>query len=441
MNSSRPRRVSYAQLQGERIVFVEKINSKAHRDYMFAIHDALRRGCAAVVLDFETVTRAYPDGMIPILCSLDKLRRQGISISATLPGNPEILRLFINTNWAHFLSPDEYRPTETTHDRHLSVKRFRNLGEQQAVVNEFLDVVMRNMTLERDVIAGLEWSINEITDNVLNHAQSEDGGLVQAATYIENRTVAFTVGDSGRGILNSMRQAFPHLPDDVSAIGEAVKAGVTGNSELGQGNGLAGTLRIASLSGGQFAITSGQGQLVVLPDWNGRLSTDQFRRGPQQRFDGTLVSATLGMQGDFHLADALEFNGKPYHAIDIIETQYEVQEGGALLLRMRDETTGFGTRQSGRQIRTKCLNLLAASPSVPLIIDWTGVPLVSSSFADEAIGKIFVELGPLGFSSRVRNTYMENVVAALIDKAIMERMTQATISRGTAVPDIGEDWT
>ena len=256
MHSFWRQKVSFAQLQGNRIIFGEKINSETHRDYMFALHDAMKIGQAELCLDFEDTKKAYSDGMIPILCSLDSLRRSGVSISADLPGGQEISRLFMNTNWAHFLSPSQYPITETTHDRHLSVKRFRSLVEPQAVVSEFLDVVMRNISLERDVLAGLEWSINEITDNVLNHAQSEDGGLVQATTYLENRTVAFTVGDSGRGILSSMRQAFPSLPDDTSAIGEAVKAGVTGNSDLGQGNGLAGALRVATLSGGQFAVTS-----------------------------------------------------------------------------------------------------------------------------------------------------------------------------------------
>lgn len=439
MHFRRPR-VYYVNLQGNRIVFGEKVNSKAHRDYMFAAYDGLKKGYKELTLDFEGTEKAYSDGMIPILCSLDQLRREGIVVNSILPSTPEMFRLFVNTNWAHFLSPSGYPPTETTHDRHLSVKRFKTFEEQQSVVNEFIDVVMRNLRLERDVIAGLEWSINEITDNVLNHASSDDGGLVQVTTYSENRTVAFTVGDSGRGILSSMRQAFPHLPDDTSAIGEAVKAGVTGNSELGQGNGLAGTLRIATLSGGQFAITSGQGQMVVMQDGKGGIKTEQFRRGPQQRFTGTLVSATLGISGDFHLTDALGFNGRPYHPVDIIETKYETEDGRALVLQMKDETTGFGTRQSGRQIRTKCLNLLTASPSVPLVVDWLGVPLISSSFADESIGKLFVELGPLGFSSRVRSINMEAVVAALIDKAIMERMVQNSTFRGSTPPDIGEDW-
>jgi hypothetical protein len=57
-------------------------------------------------------------------------------------------------------------------------------------------------------------------------------------------------------------------------------------------------------------------------------------------------------------------------------------------------------------------------------LDWAGVPLVSSSFADEFIGRLFVELGPVQFSGRVRSQAMEPVVRELIDRAIMQRAAQ-----------------
>ena len=101
-------------------------------------------------------------------------------------------------------------------------------------------------------------------------------------------------------------------------------------------------------------------------------------------------------------------------------------EYDARVLKMREESTGFGSRTAGRKLRTKCLNLLNAEPAQPLRLDWTAVPLVSSSFADELVGKLFTELGPLAFSARIRNVGMEAVVRALVDKAIMQRVAQVT---------------
>ena len=95
-----------------------------------------------------------------------------------------------------------------------------------------------------------------------------------------------------------------------------------------------------------------------------------------------------------------------------------------LLLKMKNETTGYGTRRSGLQIRTKIMNLMAAEPTYPLIIDWDGIPVISSSFADEVIGKLFIKLGAMAFSAKVRNVNMERLIQNLLDKAVAQRLTQ-----------------
>jgi len=106
---------------------------------------------------------------------------------------------------------------------------------------------------------------------------------------------------------------------------------------------------------------------------------------------------------------------------DVIEAKYETESGNEFMIKLATETTGFGSRGAGLQIRNKCLNLLTADQNHPLVLDWSGVPVISSSFADEAIGKLFVELGPLNFSARVRNIGLEPLVRGLIEKAILQR--------------------
>ena len=381
------------------------------------------RGYSDIILDFSQANRAYPNGMIAILCSADDLRRKNIGISISLPVESNLQRLFLNTNWAHFLDAGSYARSETEHERHLATHRFTDHNEQQRVVNNLMDVVMRNTTMSRDMIAGLEWSINEITDNVLNHAECEEGGLVQVSTYRDNAMVDFAVGDSGGGILASLRQGFPTLTTDAQAIGEAVKAGVTRSPDAGQGNGLAGTMRIATGSGGNFQLTSGQAQLVV---YGGE--SKLHRRKKPQTFVGTLVTAAFGLNQKFHLAELLGFSGTPAQPVDLIELQYETDAGDALVLKLANETTGFGSRRAGLQLRTKCLNLLNAEPAKPLIIDWSGVPIVSSSFADELVGRLFVELGPIGFTARIRSIGMEATIRTLVDTAVMQRVAQTMAS-------------
>ncbi len=143
--------------EGNRIRFTGRVNPFAHRQFMLCLHDCLRRGYQDVILDFSQCEAAFPNGMIPLLPSVDALRREAIDVSVKLPEASELARLFRNANWAHFLDPAAHEKSDTVHDRHLAAQRFTNWVEQQQLVNDFMDVVMRSMTLERDVIAGLEW--------------------------------------------------------------------------------------------------------------------------------------------------------------------------------------------------------------------------------------------------------------------------------------------
>jgi hypothetical protein len=72
------------------------------------------------------------------------------------------------------------------------------------------------------------------------------------------------------------------------------------------------------------------------------------------------------------------------------------------------------------------MNVLANTPeNAPIVVDWSGVGVIASSYADEFIGKCFAELGPIRFMHRVRMTGMTPFVWQLIDRAIQQRMAQS----------------
>ena len=417
----KPLRTTWYKHWNNTIQFSSIINSYNVRDFCSALNRFHSGDSDKLSLDFSKVVRAYPNGMLPVIASIELLRRKGISVYVRLPNRSETRKLFRNVNWAHYLSPSQFEKSESHHERHLVSRFFSDEKEQKNVVDDFMEVVIRNMVLPRDIISGLEWSINEITDNVLNHSNSEIGGIVQATTYSKEGIIAFAVADSGRGILNSLQEGIPTLRTDIQAIGEAVKAGVTRNSQVGQGNGLAGSLKVTTMTGGSFEITSGIGRVLSTLE-----ATTKSPRRDWQYYQGTVVCGQVGIQEDFAINKALEFGtGIEYTPVDIIEMQYEIEDKNCLFLKMRTETTGFGTRRSGLQIRTKIMNLIHAEPTYPLIIDWEGVPVISSSFADEVVGKLFLKLGAIAFSARIRNVGMEQLIKGLLDKAVAQRLTQA----------------
>jgi anti-sigma regulatory factor (Ser/Thr protein kinase) len=416
------------------IRFGSRVNSKALREFVPALYECISRGYDNIVLDFRRAERAYGDAVLPMICLVDHRRAKGTQFRVLLPEAQNLAQLFLNANWAYYLDPSHQR-VDLEHRQHLAVRRFQTSPEQQAAVNAALDVVLRTMELRRDVIAALEWSLNEITDNVLNHAESPTGGLVQVSTFRDEHRIEFYVADGGRGIPNSMRTRFTHLKTDAEALGEAVKAGVTSIPDSGQGNGLAGSLRIASRANGAFRIMSGKAQLDVFKDKGGNYRTQQGQTASGFSFPGTSVMLELDTRAEFAIEDALGLDGAPRAEVtDVVDMLYSDNEG-QLRLTLRDETVGFGSRHAGVELRRKIKNLLSAEPGARLVLDWAGVPLISSSFADEALGKLFVELGPVSFGARIVLAGAEPLVTSLIDRAIMQRVSQAaSVGRDEASP-------
>lgn len=79
----------------------------------------------------------------------------------------------------------------------------------------------------------------------------------------------------------------------------------------------------------------------------------------------------------------------------------------------------FGSRRGGKRVRAMIGNLLRENRSVTL--DFKGVAVFSSGFADEVFGRLFVEMGPTAFMTRVKMLNAGPTVEGLIDRAIEQR--------------------
>jgi hypothetical protein len=268
--------------------------------------------------------------------------------------------------------------------------------------------------------------INELMDNVINHSQSEPGGFAQLAIFPPSRKLAFCVVDCGTGIMSSLKTAYPQLTSDRIAIQEAVKAGVTRDKNIGQGNGLSGSLTLAIHTGGRFAAMSGKAEVLWTSD---QPTVNEYVAD----YYGTIIDIQLPYHQDVDFSKLLTeaSNAPHYVAVDVrgtdwIDTRYTSEDGRDLVLEMLDEieNVGFGSRSTGKQMRTKASYLINNCSDMRLVISWKNVPVIASSYADEFIGKLFVELGPVAFNSRVRLVNMMPVVQDLINRAIMQRIGQ-----------------
>ena len=290
-----------------------------------------------------------------------------------------------------------------------------NADEQFEAVNSVLEATLASLeNLDREALGALEWVVNEITDNVLNHAQSKVGGFIQATTYA-NKVVEFVVADAGLTIPRTLG-----IADHERALEEAIKEGVTSNKKTNQGNGLYGSFRIASLSGGNFRIHSGHASLVATPD-----EVKYQKHG--LLFPGTIVVARVNCAEEGLLEKALRFGGKPHRpGSDFIDQKYETENSNEYRFVLVQESRSFGSRDAGKPMRTKLTNLINASEDSVLFIDLKEINIISSSFADEVFGMIFAEIGPLEFMTRIKFENTNSVVRGLIDRAIKQRMKADT---------------
>lgn len=288
-----------------------------------------------------------------------------------------------------------------------------------------MGIVLRSMKVPKDIVSALEWSIYEICDNVINHSESTVGGFVEAVTYTKEKRISFTVADAGRGVLNSLKEGLPQLNNNVEAIGESIKAGVTRNKKFGQGNGLNGSLRITTMSGGSIDITSGCGRLYCTSEHS------KSNEGlPNEFFKGTSVSGQILMKDSFSIGKALQFGDKEYIPLNIIDLKYEDSEEDVLNIDVANEAIGVGTRSAGKQLRMFALNLIESKPKFPIIINWKSIEVISSSFADEFMGKLFVEIGKNRYNETIRNINMNQLIQQLLDKAITQRVEQEKDNEG-----------
>mgnify|MGYP003667459935 CR=1 FL=1 len=395
--------------------------SDLHRP-LASLHQAVQdAGYQDLVLDFSSCKAAYPEPMLALCAQVMKLRHAQINVDLVLPSDSKLARLFSNANWAFFLDPKAHSPSTFRGHTQIPATQFTTSKDQGHAVNRIVNAILGAIPdIERRDFAALEWSINEVTDNVLVHSQSPIGGLVQVSTFQRNRKrVEYIVADAGLGIPETLREGHPELTSDADALDRAIREGVTRDLSIGQGNGLFGSYQICSHSRGFFQVESGYAKLSFTDSDGLHISTERIP------YEGTLVVAQIDFSVPHLLQEALKIGGRVHSPADFVEMRYEQEGTDKLIFILRDESQSFGSRIAGTPVRNRLANLLKMCSGQRVQVDFSDVALVSSSFADEVFGKLFVELGPMTFMQRIEFRNVAPTVRQLIDKAISQRVATA----------------
>lgn len=377
-----------------------------------ALHNiAVQARYPDITIDFSNLTSFVPSVAPPLAAYARFLTQQHkTEYSIVQPKEGSLSERMRRVGLFHFF---DFRKFEKPRMNSSSpvLMQFYNMEDCIEATNKIVNNTIRTVKLGRDHIAALEWAVTEITDNVLNHSRSPIGGFAIYRRIPKTNIVEFTVADCGIGIARSL-----NLRDEVEAVTRAIQEGVTRNTSTNQGNGLYGTFKLACASSCHFSLRSKHGALYV--DRGGEVHS----RRSAVPFQGTLVTCQIDCDAPDLIERAFVFKGQPHTpAFDYIEKLHEYRDDEGVWVVAADVCKTFGSRESGREARQYLENLLCSVDGRPIHVDFQNVPVISSSFADEVFGKLFVTMGPMKFMRLIKIENTVSTVEGLIGRAIEQR--------------------
>jgi anti-sigma regulatory factor (Ser/Thr protein kinase) len=401
--------------EGSRLIFEGNLKSDTRAALVCMYQLTQKLGYQDIELDFSDATYVDANLMLPLLSYALYYRKNYIDFELIEPSDPKLKRLFTNTNWSYFIKQNEQLLHNKRRMNNLPALQFTDGRSQFQAVNQAMETLMETIKFEeRNQLKALEWALNEITDNVLNHSESIIGGIMQIQSFPSRDLVSFFVVDAGLGIPHTLRKDRTDINSDTQALDRAIREGVTRNLKTNQGNGLYGTFKCCEVSEGSMTIISNH---AVLNYANKYLSIN----ADAVPFRGSFIRATINYSTERLLEKALIFKGRIHEPEnDYIDMHYEFLED-KIVFYVLAESEGLGTRDAGRRVRQKIDNILLDKRNA-ILFDFSGIPLISSSFADEVFAQLFAELGALEFMRRCSFRAVDSTVRSLIDRAIQQRM-------------------
>lgn len=397
-------------VRDENVVKILRLDhAKSVSEFIRTIDDATYlRGYKSLILDFEEVTSNYPNAVVPVAGIINFYKTyKGIEFEIVNERRIE------KTN---MLSPRAYNGDS----RHIlnRVWTFQSSEEVAKIVDAYIEELQKSAQFYKGVLNAIEWSLNEVLDNVIQHSKTAFG-YVMGQIHQNSKNIAFTVFDSGQGIFNSMKDSIHHPRTTIDAITMAVKEEVTRDKRIGQGNGLFGLHSIVKQGKGKLVITSGSGSYTYN---NGYVRTYDHLPFTSPQTPGTIVDFQLNYSEDMSLDKALIFRGKQYEMINLRFENLE-DDYGRISYKISERSEGTGTRESAIRVKNEVLNILAEEQK-PVTLDFSGVEVISSSFADELIAKLFLSLGLFQFNNLIKIRGLDSSQQNILQRSVLQRIIE-----------------
>lgn len=248
-----------------------------------------------------------------------------------------------------------------------------------------------HLEIEVSVLQALSYCLYEMMDNVHIHSGKPLGTTMTYYNDVQ-KTLSILIADDGMGIRASLTENERYRDiTEAEALRLCLEDKVTDGKGLGFG--LYTTSRLVDSIGKKFVLHSGKHKLVredgvesVMENgfWQGTLIFMVIGTG-EEIDPGQVVDHRTDVEDEFNESfigteglESLWYNTQSRSACDTVE------------FRFADYGTDFGTRDMGQKLRQELLVLINSDKIV--VLDFTGVKVVSNSFADECIAKLLLEM-------------------------------------------------
>lgn len=409
MNNHRPRKRNI--MRKDNNIYILKLNRPSCvSDFIRMMYEGLMKGYQDFYIHWDGEgTSVYPNACVPIAGIIEYYRRKGIDFYTNIAASEYLSK-------CHFMSPVYLSDTEISalHNPFDQVFRYDSPGQVAAFTQKCVDSISRQTICQTGILESLIWCINEVMDNVLLHSQT-NSGYVMAQFHSQNNHIAICVSDTGIGIYNSLKTS-PHHPSKVlDALTLAVQEGI-GDGQ-GQGNGLFGLYQIVQANGGRLTLTSGPASLMLTED----LALQKYDNLPyvDRNYQGTIVDFQLDLNKVVNIKDAFSSIGG-FDGFDI-RIDNMLQEDDSLLYNVFENCEGTATRESGRLLLNDVINTVRRS-KCKVCLDFSQITTVSSSFIDEFIAKMVIEMGIIDFNQIVSIVGMNDTIKHLCERSIYMRI-------------------
>lgn len=377
------------------------------------------QGANTINISFAN-TSTYSNVLAPIAGIIEFYEQQGISINCVFPTDSYISK-------THVEAPCEiknYSEAEVKRNPLDKVWKFNTYEEVYLLVHAVVDHIRGTVLLGEGVIESIEWGLNEVLDNVLQHSDGSFG-FFMAQIHRINQMFSFCIFDTGRGIYNSLLPSIHHPATPYDALTMAMQERVTRDEKVGQGNGLFGFTQLVRESNGYMRLSS-QGATYEFNHGHEReIMLGDFNLG--RKNGTTLIDCQICYTNYINVLNALQGYTPTDNWLENIEIGDQEYR-----FSIAELSTGTGTRLAGNRMRHLILNSIRSDGS-RAVIDFDGVAAISSSYADELIGKMIASIGFVKFTQVCSLKNLSPFVASVINRSVQQRMAQ--IYYGAEVPD------